>query len=104
MTVYATYLKAIGMLPWVFILILALAARSLDMGGSFWLSRWSDKMAMVESESMESMSKNDTTQNETVQSLNETATPTSVPNTPHLNQGFYLGIMCILGVFECKIF
>ncbi|KAK2141179.1 hypothetical protein LSH36_1142g00052 [Paralvinella palmiformis] len=45
MTVYATYLRAVGLIPCLCTLILCLASRGVDIASSVWLVTWSDHMS-----------------------------------------------------------
>ena len=45
MTVYATYLRANGLIPCLFALLLCLLSRGVDIASSVWLVRWSDRMS-----------------------------------------------------------
>ena len=90
MSVYATYLKAIGLSPGLAVIFLAIVAKFMDLGASFWLSRWSDDMGKFEKLVEESKAYSNMTYNSTMQ----------ITPPPSFSQGSYLGIYAVLGFFQ----
>ena len=43
MSVYTTYLRAVGLRSTLAVIVLALGNKSLDLAAGYWLARWSDQ-------------------------------------------------------------
>ena len=89
LSVYTSYLKAIGLPPGLAVIFLAIVAKCMDLGASFWLSRWSDEMGEYEKQLLAAEN-----------SIGNITVNSTLDRSENLDQGFYLGIYAVLGFFQ----
>ncbi len=98
MSVYTTYLRAVGLPSTVAVILLALGNKFLDLAAGYWMARWSDQQggAMIDSGNHINVSANVTTYRET----NVTFAQPSVENSRSTDLTLNLAVYAMLGTFQ----